>query len=162
MPSLFRFRGRSVFTAEDRIWISQFASFELPAEAKVALVYARRNGAVTNAELRALRHLDSGASRGVLQELVVRGLLRPIGERRGTRYVLTEVALRARRRANLDEQVEAIAVHARRTGSIVNRDVRGLLGVNAEAARTLLEAAVSLGLLEPIGERRGRRYLPRH
>jgi hypothetical protein len=50
--------------------------------------------------------------------------------------------------------------HAVRQGSIANRDVRGLLGVDSGEARAILEAAVAEGLLIPLGERRARRYLP--
>lgn len=49
--------------------------------------------------------------------------------------------------------------HARRTGMVVNSDVRGLLGVNASTARSILEELVLRGLLVSEGERRGRRYL---
>ena len=45
--------------------------------------------------------------------------------------------------------------------NVMRRDavVRGLLGVGAAEARTILEALVGRGLLQPEGERRGRRYL---
>jgi hypothetical protein len=42
---------------------------------------------------------------------------------------------------------------------VVNSDVRGLLGIGATEARSILEALVLRGLLRPEGERRGRRYL---
>jgi hypothetical protein len=42
---------------------------------------------------------------------------------------------------------------------VANADVRGLLGVGAPDARSILEALVLRGLLRPEGERRGRRYL---
>lgn len=157
---LVRFRGRSVFAAEDRLWISRFADFDLSAHEKVALVYARRQGTVTNEELRSLRGLERAESRAVVRILVARGLLEAVGRGRGTRYTLGEVARRARRAADLDEQVEALVAHARRLGSIANRDVRGLLGIDRVTARKLLESAVALGLLEPVGERRARRYFP--
>jgi ATP-dependent DNA helicase RecG len=116
-----RLRGGSAFAAEDRLWVSQFSPLDLDANAKVALVFARRMGAITNEQLRRLRPLDREASRETLQDLV--------------------------------------AHHARRTGVVVNADVRGLLGVGAPEARTILEALVLRGLLQPEGERRGRRYL---
>jgi ATP-dependent DNA helicase RecG len=155
-----RFKGRSVFAAEDRLWVSRFGDFNLDGHAKVALVYARRHGAVTNEALRSLRELGRDESRSVLQDLVARGLLQPVSRGRGTRYVLGEVALRARRTANPDEHLQTVVAHARRTGSIANRDVRGLLGIDRVSAREMLESAVAQGLLEPVGERRGRRYLP--
>ena len=53
-----------------------------------------------------------------------------------------------------------VVAHARRTGSIANREVRGLLGVEQAEALAILEAVVAKGLLEAVGERCARRYLP--
>jgi len=148
---LVRFRGRSVFAAEDRLWITQFNELNLSGEQKVALVFAHRHGSIRNPDLRELRHLDAHASRGVLQDLVNRGLLEVVGERRGTRYVLSEFAQQRRRTSEPDEQLEVVGGHAVRQGSIANRDVRGLLGVDPGEARAILEAAVAEGLLTPVG-----------
>lgn len=153
-----RLRGGSVFAAEDRLWISQFRPLDLSADAKVALVFARRTGAITNEQLRALRPLDRETSRETLRDLVARGLLEAFGRGRGTGYRLSELAIEART-ATLGEQLMAVLNHARRSGVVVNADVRGLLGVGAAEARTILEALVGRGLLQPEGERRGRRYL---
>jgi hypothetical protein len=132
--------------------VGGFSDLALTGHAKVALVYARRNGAVTNEDLRTLRALESCDSRAVLHGLVARGLLEPVGRGRGTRYVLGEVARTRRGRADLDQQVEAVVAHARRSGAIANRDVRGLLGVDRATALAVLEAAVARDLLEAVGE----------
>jgi ATP-dependent DNA helicase RecG len=154
-----RLRGGSVFAAEDRLWVSQFGRLELSADAKVALVFARRTGAITNEQLRRLRPVDRETSRETLQDLVTRGLLEAFGRGRGTGYRLSELAMQARTTATLGEQLRAVLNHARRTGVVVNADVRGLSGVSAGEARSILEALVLRGLLRPEGERRGRRYL---
>lgn len=156
---LVRLRGGSVFAAEDRLWVSQFRQLELSADAKVALVFARRTGTVTNEQLRRLRPLDRETSRATLQDLVTRGLLEAFGRGRGTGYRLSQSATEARTTATLGEQLVAVLNHARRTGVVVNADVRGLLGVDAGEARSLLEELVLRGLLRSEGERRGRRYL---
>jgi ATP-dependent DNA helicase RecG len=156
-----RLLGRSVFAAEDRLWINQLSTLNLPAEGKLALVFARRHGAVSNEAVRSLRPLDERASRQVLQDLVARGLLAQMGRGRGTRYVLGERALKLDRGPRLDDQLGAILNHARRQGSVANRDVRGLLGVERSAALELLEALVAEGALDAVGERRARRYYPR-
>jgi ATP-dependent DNA helicase RecG len=156
---LVRLRGGSVFAAEDRLWVSQFRQLKLSADAKVALVFARRTGTVTNEQLRRLRTLDRETSRATLQELVTRGLLEAFGRGRGTGYRLSQSAMEARTTATLGEQLVAVLNHARRTGVVVNADVRGLLGVDAGEARSLLEELVLRGLLRSEGERRGRRYL---
>ena len=154
-----RLRGGSVVAAEDRLWVSQFGRLDLGPDAKVALVFARRSGAITNEQLRRLRPLDRDASRETLQDLVTRGLLEAFGRGRGTGYRLSELAVQARTTATLGEQLRAVLNHARRTGVVVNSDVRGLLGVDATEARSILEALVLRGLLRPEGERRGRHYL---
>jgi ATP-dependent DNA helicase RecG len=161
-PSSFvvRLRGTSVFTAEDRLWAAQFGRLNLEADAKIALVYARRHGAIKNEDLRSLRNLDRDASRSVLQDLVARGLLEPLGRGRGARYVLGQVARHARAAPTLDDQLRAVLSHARRNGRVVNADVRGLLDVDRFEAREILYELVAQGLLRPRGERRGREYLP--
>jgi ATP-dependent DNA helicase RecG len=111
-----RLRGGSVFTAEDRLWVSQFGRLDLSPDAKVALVFARRSGAITNEQLRRLRPLDRDASRETLQDLVTRDLLEAFGRGRGTGYRLSELAMRARTTATLGGQLRAVLNHARRTG----------------------------------------------
>lgn len=156
-----RLRGTSVFAAEDRLWVSRFAELELTADAKVAIVYARRNGSISNEDLRTLRGLDRDASRALLQDLVGRGLLDAVGRGRGARYVLGTVASRASTEATMVEQLETVIAHARRKGSLANADVRGLLDVDRQQARAILVELVQRGLLRAEGERRGRRYFPR-
>jgi ATP-dependent DNA helicase RecG len=156
-----RLRGTTVFAAEDRLWVSRFTALNLSAHAKIALVFARRNGSIGNEDLRNLRNLDRDASRGVLQGLVATGLLRAVGRGRGARYVSGRSATNTPRATTLDEQLQAVLNHARRQGSIANADVRGLLvDVDRQRARSILYELVGRGLLRAEGERRGRRYLP--
>ena len=124
------------------------------------MVFAHRNGAVTNEDLRTLRALETRESRGILQALVSRGLLTPVGRGRGTRYVLGEIARASPRRADLQQRIEVVVAHARRTGSVANREVRGLLAIERGEALAILDVGVAQGLLEAVGERRARRYLP--
>lgn len=156
---LVRLKGRSVFAAEDRLWAARFRDLGLDGDARTALVYARRQGTISNEELRNLRHLDRDASRTTLQDLVVRGLLVTVGRGRGSRYSLTERAIGPTPTSDLDDRAATVLRHARRQGSVVNADVRGLLGLEREDARKLLERLVGDGLLSPVGERRGRRYV---
>jgi ATP-dependent DNA helicase RecG len=155
-----RLRGTSVFAAEDRLWVSRLARFELSANEKIAMVYARRNRSISNEDLRNLRGLDRDASRGLLQHLVARNLLNAVGRGRGARYVLGDTVSAASGETTLDEQLRAILNYARRKGSIVNADVRGLLDIDRQEARAFVYELVARGLLRAEGERRGRRYLP--
>jgi ATP-dependent DNA helicase RecG len=154
-----RLRGTTLFTAEDRLWAGQFSALGLSSDAKMALVFVRRHGSIKNEDLRKLRNLDRDASRNVLQDLVTQGALARIGERGASRYVLGAVARQAHVLSS-NQQLRVVVHHARRQGSIVNADVRGLLDVDRATARRILNEVVALGMLEPIGERRGRRYLP--
>jgi ATP-dependent DNA helicase RecG len=154
-----RLKGTTLFTADDRMWIGQFSPLELSPASKMALVYVRRHASIQNEDLRKLRGLDRDASRAVLQDLVTRGLLERIGERRGSRYVLGPVARKAQSIGS-NQRLRVILNHARRQGVIVNSDVRGLLDVDRPTARRLLHELVAHGLLEPVGEGRGRRYVP--
>jgi ATP-dependent DNA helicase RecG len=155
-----RFSGHTVFSAEDRLWVSRFADRVPTGHGRVALVYARRHGAIRNEDLRGLRSLDANESRAVLVDLVQRGLLVQLGTRRGTRYVLGDLAIGNEPAHDLAERLSSIVTHAHRTGAITNTDVRGLLGVDRQEALDLLAFAVTRGLLEPVGERRARKYLP--
>ena len=148
---LVRFKGGTVFTVEDRLWVGRFKSLALPADAKVALVQARREGSVSNEELRESRRLDRERSRSVLQDLVARNLMVATGRGRGTRYVLSEAAsaLVARGPVSVGERLRTIVAYAERNGSVANRDVRGLMGVGDAEAWSMLETAVSRGCLSP-------------
>ena len=105
---------------------------QLEADAKLALVFARRMGTITNEQLRRLRPLDREASRETLQDLVARGLLEAFGRGQGTGYRLSALAMEAQSTATLGEQLFAVLNHARRSGVVVNAEVRGLLGVGAQ------------------------------
>lgn len=157
---LVRLKGTSVFAAEDRLWVGRFSDLNLSASEKVALVYTKRHGAIRNEELRNLRNLDRDSSRVLLQGLVARGLLDAVGRGRGARYVLGQAAQHGQADGELPERQLVVMKHARRQGSIVNADVRGLLDVDRFEAREILYGLVGEGLLRPEGERRGRRYLP--
>jgi ATP-dependent DNA helicase RecG len=154
-----RLRGTTLFTAEDRLWAARFGPLNLAPDATMALVYVRRHGSIKNEDLRNLRDLDRDASRNVLQGLVTQGLLQRIGTRGTSRYVLGAVAQRPRV-VSSNEKLRIVLHHARRQGVIVNSDVRGLLDVDRLTARKILYELVTLGRLEAVGERRGRRYVP--
>jgi ATP-dependent DNA helicase RecG len=156
-----RLRGTSVFAVEDRLWVAQFADLDLSADAKIAIVYARRQGSISNEQLRSLRGVDRDGSRAILQDLVARGLLEAVGRGRGARYVLGSAVRKTVAETSLDDRLTTVLNHARRQGSIANADVRGLLDVSDQGARGILVELVGRGLLRAEGERRGRRYYPR-
>lgn len=155
-----RFHNQSVSAAEDRLWTGQFEDPILGPDEKVALVYARRHGAVRNTDVQHARNLSSVQSGGVLRTLVAVGLLEPVGRGRGTRYVLGEGAASGDAVAAPGQRLRVIVQHALRAGAVTNADVRGLLGVDRYEALRLLEDAVFQGLLQATGQRRGYHYVP--
>lgn len=155
-----RLTGTSVFAAEDRLWIARLQNLGLTADAKIATVYARRHGSITNETLRGLRNLDRDASRALLQDLVARGVLELVGKGRGARYVLGPVAHEVPIHRSVGSELAVILHHARRNGSVVNEDVRGLLDVDRHVSRELLAELVARGHLIPYGNTRARYYVP--
>lgn len=152
-------RNRFLVDVEDQVWLMLLGREELTANERRALVAARRNGAVTPRELREiLPEADAGA---VLASAVAKGLLARIGQRGGSRYVLSdEVVLRAgsagmatqnrRRRTLLDE------IHRR--GSISTTEAALLINTTPGKARALLDELVQAGLAHAQGRTRARRY----
>ena len=149
-------RNRSLADVEDQAWLLGFAATTTASE-RLALIAARRDGAVTR---RALRSMMAAAEvDAVLDGAVAKGLLRRVGTAGGTRYLLggavggdaSGVENRSRSRV-----LEA----ARRHGAITSADAARLLQTSAETARKLLRELVHAGALRAEGNTRGRKYRP--
>ena len=127
----------------------------MTASERRVLVVARRDGVVTR---RALRQLMAEPElHAALKGAVAKGLLRRLGSRGGTRYVLGPPAvsgatgLEGRKRAQLLEE-------ARQKGAITSAEAAHLLQTSTDAARELLKELVLAGLLRAEGNTRGRKY----
>ena len=155
-------RNHFLVDVEDQLWLTQLGREELTADERRALVAARRNGAVTPRELRAI--MPDSDARTALEGAVAKGLLTRIGERGGSRYVLSaEVMLRAgsaatgaqnRRRQTLLDEI-------RRRGSISTTEAAALANAAPAVARRLLDELAKAGLVQPRGRTRARRYYER-
>jgi ATP-dependent DNA helicase RecG len=109
------------------------------------------------------------AATSVLSRLVDRNILRRHGTRGGSYYSLSEgsarrlgTVMRDLRHPLIDDlRSQSIIMEAARSmGSITNRDVRELLGVNRYRSLRLLDTLIEKGELTREGTRRWARYLP--
>ena len=152
-------RNRFLVEVEDQVWLMQLGREDLTTNERRALVAARRNGAITPRELREIApEADAGT---VLAGAVAKGLLVRIGQRGGSRYLLSEeVTLRAgnagmatqtRRRQTLLDEI-------RRRGSISTTEAALLINATPATARGVLDELVKAGLVQARGRTRARRY----
>jgi len=151
--------NRFLVEPEDQAWLTLLGSYQMSANERRVLVTARGEGAVTPRRLRQLiPNIDVGE---LLTATVAKGLLVRIGDKGGTRYVLSdEVILRAgsqgleaqnRKRQRLLDEI-------RRTGSLSTADGAALLGEDSTTVRHLLNDLVTAGLARATGRTRARRY----
>ena len=152
-------RNRFLVDVEDQVWLMQLGREDLTMNERRALVVARRNGSITPRELRETApEADAGT---VLAGTVAKGLLARIGQRGGSRYVLSEevmlragnagMALQNRRRQTLLDEV-------RRRGSLSTTEAARLIDATPATTRGLLDELSKAGLLEARGRTRARRY----
>lgn len=152
-------RNRFLVEVEDQVWLSLLGQYQLSPPERLCLVFARRDGEVTPRSLRRL--LQEVDVDNLLSGAVAKGLLVRVGERGGTRYVLSdEVVLRAgtqgleaqsrKRQLLLDE------IHRR--GSISTAEGADLLGEEMAVVRHLLNDLARGGLARAEGLTRARRY----
>ena len=152
-------RNRFLVDVEDQVWLMHLGREELTTNERRALVAARRNGAVTPRELREIApEADPGA---VLAGAVAKGLLARVGQRGGSRYVLSEeVMLRAGNAgmATQNRRRQTLLDEVRRRGSISTTEAALLVNATPSTARGLLDELVKAGFVQPRGRTRARRY----
>ena len=152
-------RNRMLVDVEDQVWLNQLGSDDVTTDERRAIVAARREGAVTPRDLRAI--LPDADVATLLARMVNKGLLTRTGHRGGTRYELSDAMVRRagspgmaaqnrRRQALLDE--------IRQRGSLSTTEAAALLDAAPAAARNLLNELVRVGLARAAGRTRARRY----
>lgn len=156
--------NRFVVDIESQVWLSLLAQHQLSSADRRLLVVARSEGSVTPRRVRELfPNLDAEQA---LAGSVARGLLIRVGEKGGSRYILSpEVILRAgdrgleaqsrRRQMLLDE------LHRRTTTGLATTEAASLLQEPVSTVRHLLNDLVRSGAAEARGNTRGRRYFAR-
>lgn len=154
--------NRFLVDVEDQLWLRKLGREELTADERRALIAARQNGAVTPRELREI--MPDADARRALDGAVTKGLLTRVGERGGSRYILSaEAVLRAGgpELAAQNRRHQALLNEIRRRGSISTAEAATLLNATPTVARRLLDDLVNAGLALPRGRTRARRYYPR-
>jgi predicted HTH transcriptional regulator len=149
------FRNHTLLSPEAIVWLNQFAHRPLNDRQRVALVYLRQHGDISNSEYRRLNRVDALAAGQELKRLVEAGLVTQHGAGRWTTYSLNvqEEAPEPRaERPPRDE--ERILEYVRAHGSISNAQCRELLGENARRATYLLAKLLREKALVREGERR--------
>ena len=152
-------RNRFLVEVEDQVWLMQLGREDLTTNERRALVAARRNGAITPRELREIApDADAGT---VLAGAVAKGLLVRIGQRGGSRYVLSEKAMLRAGNAGMATQNrrrQTLLDEVRRRGSISTTEAALLINATPATARGLLDELVKAGLVQARGRTRARRY----
>ena len=155
-------RNRFLVDVEDQLWLMQLGREELTVDERRALIAARQNGAVTPRELREI--MPDADARAALEGALAKGLLTRIGQRGGSRYVLSpEAMLRAgsAETATENRRLRTLLTQIRRRGSISTSEAATLINAPPTATRKLLDELVSFRLVQARGKTRARRYYPR-
>jgi ATP-dependent DNA helicase RecG len=152
-------RNRYLVEVEDQVWLALLGHYQLSPPERLALVVAHREGSVTRRRLREL--LPSSEVEELLSGAVAKGLFVRVGEKGGSRYVLSdEVVLRAgsqgleaqsRKRQLLLDEIN-------RRGSISTAEGAAILDEDMATVRHLLNDLVRGGLARAEGRTRARRY----
>jgi len=152
-------RNRVLVDVDDQVWLTELGASDLTRDDARVLVAARRQGATTPRSLRAsFPEADVDAT---LTRLVAGGLLRRIGNRGGSRYVLSDATItRAGTGPPADQQIhrQTLLDHVRRRGSLSSAEGAALLERDLPYARALLNELVEIGLVRAEGRTRARRY----
>jgi len=96
------------------------------------------------------------ASRDI-KDLIRKGIVR-LGKPRGRVYeIITDETLLS---FEQPPELEALEPILKKKGYVKNEDIRKALNLSLSQARRLAQKLVTLGFLTPIGEKRGRQYVP--
>ena len=151
--------NRFLVDVDDQVWLSLLGSYQLTADERRMLVAARSEGFLTPRRLRQL--LPGREVNKLLSGGLAKGLLTRIGERGGSRYVLSdEVLLRvggtAMEAQNRKRQMLLDEIN--RVGSISTVEGVQLLGEGMAIVRSMLNDLARAGLARAEGRTRARRY----
>ena len=150
-------RNRVLVDVDDQVWLNQLDTDALGRNEAQVLVAARRRGAVTPRSLRAwMPDTDVAA---MLARMVSKGLLRRVGVRGGSRYVLSDTTI-ARAGTGPPDDRQTLLDEIRHRGSLSSAEGAMLIDRDAAYARGLLNELVEAGLLRAEGRTRARRYHP--
>lgn len=115
-------------------------------------------------------NLPEAKTKSILERLTEAGMVEAYGNGRGRQYLLSSKMYRQNerdiayvRQTDIDQvrYSELVLKLAKQQGSITRSDVTELLHISPSQAHHILKRLVQGGELEPRGEKRGRKYLPK-
>jgi predicted HTH transcriptional regulator len=149
----------STVTPEERAWLLGLDRDEsFSPEERRLLLFAAREGSVTNGRARAALGIDSVEARRVLVRLRDRGILVQHGARGGAQYVLASGLTPPGARIFTPADLRSTIIDLARTGAVTNEQVRDATGLDRAAVTRALQSLVDDRVLERHGERRGTTY----
>ena len=149
-------RNDPIFEGPSSEWQRVIEALGLPVPQKRILL-AHPDG-FTNEDFRRLNGVDRDAAYRTIQEMVAGGLvMSPDSAGRGATYKVNPDLVAARQ--FLAARVPVLARHFQRQPHITNSDYRALFGVTRFAAVRELRRLVEEGVVRPLGQRRGARYV---
>ncbi len=154
---LVTFRNHTLLNPEAIVWLNQFADRSLNDRQRLALVYSRQQGQISNPDYRRLNRVDPLVAGRELRGLVELDLLDQEGAGRWTCYRLAVPAGPPDRGEPKNDE-DRILTHVRTHGSITNAECRKLIGADGDRAYYLLRGLCEQNKLVPHGVGKGRRY----
>jgi len=156
---LVTFRNHTLLNPQAIAWLNQFANHPLNDRQRLALVYLRQHGQITNPDYRRLNRVDPLVAGRELRSLVESALVEQEGTGRWTSYHLTEWLTRTEEPGHPTDE-ERVLTYVQERGAISNASCRKLLGVNDDRAYYVLKRLCDAGQLRPDGKGRYRKYVP--
>ncbi len=148
------FRNHTLMNPEAIGWLNRFGTLPLNERQRLALVFVRQRGRLTNGDYRRLNRVDSPTATRELKEMVTVRAIEQQGAYGGAYYTLLLPAASAPALTEDERVIDFVAAH----GSIDNAQCRALLGITARRTAYLLGRLVREGRLVRIGSRRWSRY----
>ena len=151
-------RSTPIYSSETMRWLKQFEGIGLTRNQVRLLAYAHEHGdRFTNRAYQKLVGIDIYTASRDIKDLIRKGVVRLLKPKGRVYEVITEAS-----KVPVERPPEFIALEPilKKKGFVKNEDIRRVLGLSLSQANRLARKLVSLGLLEPHGDKRGRRYVP--
>lgn len=148
----------------------QRQGYALPVNSLLLLNSLRELRRLSLQEIAKQINLPEAKTKSILERLTEAGMVEAYGNGRGRQYLLSSKMYRQNerdiayvRQTDIDQvrYSELVLKLAKQQGSITRSDVAELLHINPPQAHHILKRLVQGGELEPMGEKRGRKYFPK-
>jgi len=152
------FHNHTLMTPEAISWLNQFSHLSLNDQQRLALVYLRQHGKITNSDYRRLNRVDPLTAGNELKGLVVSGLAEQLGVGRSTTYRLS-FSSEPPEAFEYSSNEGQVMVYVHEHGAITNQQCRKLLGLDADQTYYLIKKLCNNKRLKPKGKGRWRKYI---